>query len=691
MPSTNITVMVPTQQTTVSQGDLLLISTTATDPQRNTIRHWLEKKLSGGAWSAISVDTVTNGRLDNKTAFDRCSVVGTFVYRSVSQLSDQSLIYSQEVTVVVIPVGGIPQPPPPVTLPPPPSAATLSASLGPTWLELNPGVTVDDRPTLFEPVHHTLPPEESFGNKISPWESGVQAAPDTDYWSSSGQVARIPDATLTPDRGLDRIAVYAYYNHVHATSPRPEGRNDRIVQESFADSYFINNLKVDPGQVTWITRNYGMLSNEGLAVFESTRILGCIGTQTSRSGADWPLPIIQFPANKKLIRVALTSSNEFALVLMKDLTTGNGQVAVVALEGKYLPLHTFQYMAFPNQGSWSDFKLMGYIDLPGMPNPDSIDAASNGYWDGPSQTANKTLGQIDMSDSNQRVQMETGDYGWAKIISNKGYFIVSSKTDGKVLIYDMAQTFAYIRQAYFHNFDATIAAKAAGTFPVALNSSNTPTLALTLTATLPTYVLAGRFLDRWMSERDHHKAYFTTQDGTLTMIDVSSLMVRGAAGFEFEGTGALAIIGSVMTGKNPTSMCFGRFPPDSLPLYAPGEMVYPAVNSLLHVCCRGDRCIKSVVTRGSTIQVYQTIKDTRIDDPVAVAVTDRGNIMTICDFFGKKLVGVRIGPLWDRVDPWLGLTGARWGPGADGNAPLEISGVLAVPGYPYATNSANVN
>ena len=98
-----------------------------------------------------------------------------------------------------------------------------------------------------------------------------------------------------------------------------------------------------------------------------------------------PFPGYEFPAHKIPTSIAVTTANEFALVTMWDTSTKKGQLAVLALEGKYIPFHTWPYMGMPNQGSWSAFKNLGYIDLP-MKAPTSVAAASNGWWSGPSQT-----------------------------------------------------------------------------------------------------------------------------------------------------------------------------------------------------------------------------------------------------------------------------------------------------------------
>ena len=109
--------------------------------------------------------------------------------------------------------------------------------------------------------------------------------------------------------------------------------------------------------------------------------------------ANVPSPDSSSPTTKFPPRIAITTSNELALVTVWDTTTKKGQLAVIALEGKYIPFHTWPYMGMPNQGSWSAFKLLGYVDLP-MATPTSVAATSNGWWSGPSQTGGLVMSQI---------------------------------------------------------------------------------------------------------------------------------------------------------------------------------------------------------------------------------------------------------------------------------------------------------
>jgi hypothetical protein len=558
---------------------------------------------------------------------------------------------------------------------------SVSERLGPTFEALNPNAA-DTRPTHFKPASKecTL----SFANRINPYELGAEGCKeDNDYWSDTGQVAYVPD-DLANDPGLDRIQTFAYYNHVFALSPRLDYGSgtphpDFQTQETYYKEMLGGKL---PKYPVAMVRNYAMLSNEALVLYRGG-LLGVAGTQTSREGYERPYPGLLFPAHKVPTSIALTTSNEFALITIMDTQTKKGQLAVVALEAKYLPFHTWPYMALPNQGSWSAFKLLGYIDLP-MVAPNSVAASSNGWWNGPSQTNNQVLSQIDLNDAGVRWGMVNGEPGWSGIIANKGYAIVASKEDNKAVILDLTALFAYVRESYLtsaESFQATVANKgnAAGQWPAtfAEKPSIAPRIVWEKSLTAPTAVLAGLRIDRWSTDRQ--KAYIARQDGTIHIVDTSSLLAR----FEWEKIGALTEIGTVKVGRNPVSMAFARFTEGGLPHVPAGQNPDP-LNNQFYVACRGDREINAVVTYEGQGSVYRRISDSRLSDPVAVSVAMRGNIVTVADFAGKKILSFRIGGIMDRYNRWYGC-------GADGKAAFEFTGELSFKGNPIAVNSTNLN
>ncbi|HWA87262.1 MAG TPA: Ig-like domain-containing protein [Opitutus sp.] len=560
--------------------------------------------------------------------------------------------------------------------------ATMEYRLGPAFDDLH-LLAADTRPALFQPASK---PYKSGYIRVNPYELGDTPATDSDYWSDSGQVGYVPDVETDP--GLDRIQTYAYYDHVFATSPRldwPSGTPHPDPQTS-ADCYAAEFGEL-PKYPVAMARNYGMQQNEALVLYRDG-YLGVAGTQTSRTSSERPYPGLVFPANKVPTAIAVTTANEFALVTVWDTDTHTGQLAVIALEGKFLAFHTWPYVAMPNQGSWSGFKLLGYIDLP-MRMPTAVAAASNGWWSGPSQTGGRVLSQIDLSNDAQRKLVYSGD--WSAVVAKGGYAIVASKYDNTVAVVDLSPLFSYIRESYLSSaasFNQTMAARGwePADFPQAfsIRPSITPKIVWQAAIEKPTAVLAGLQMDRWT--KDYFKAYVAAEDGTISIIDTSPLMKR----YSYEKLGSLRIAGSFNVGKNPVSMCFARRgEPDDLPLlpYATDGSQYKPdpLNNLFYVAVRGDRKVVAAVTFGGEGAVYRTIEDQRMGDPVAVSTAVRGPILSVADFRGKKIVSFRIGNITDARN------GKTYGCGADGTAPFEFAGELPFYGYPFLINSTNVN
>lgn len=467
------------------------------------------------------------------------------------------------------------------------TAASVDARLGPTFPALNPGAT-ENRPTLFKPTSKAYPRGYA---RISPWELGKAPAKDGDYWSDSGQVGYVPDNPLT-DPGLDRIAVFAYYSKVFAISPRLDWASGRPHPEpQTRDASYIRLNGEPPMQPVAMARGAGLTQNEALVVYRDG-LLAVAGTQTSRKPTD-PLPGLVFPAHKVPTGIAITTQNEFALVTIWDTEAMKGQLAVVALEGKYIPFHTLPHMGLPNQGSWSDFKLLGYVDLP-MAAPSSVAAASNGYWNGPSTTNGKTLGQLNLSVSSVRASLYK-----SSTIALSGYAIVASKQENKVAIVDLAPLFAYMRHSYLSSdaaFKATIAQRgpAPAQFPqtFAVKSDHQPKVIWQGTYATPTAVLAGHRIDRWSADR--FKAYVATEAGMIHIIDASSLMARSS----WHARGPLREIGKFYVGRNPVGMTFARRADKNLPLIPArsNSGFADPTNNVFWVACRGERAVMACHT-----------------------------------------------------------------------------------------------
>jgi PKD repeat protein len=715
----------------IAAGTSLTISATAADSDADLLEHWLEIQNPSGQWSWQGWLTAEpwagalqgNSSTSTKTAEYTFAQPGTYHVRSTATdaASGGEWMISNTVEITVTPASGASTSASTststsissivgnvtdsitsnVSLPVSSlfnsdgsvnrtayveqlaqwSRDAVDRALGPTFEQLNPGAA-DDRPTNYRPASREC--STSYVNKINPFELGPPegCSPDNDYWSESGQVAYVPDDPAN-DPGLDRIQTFAYYDNVFALSPRLDWTGLPHPDPQTMDPNYVSMLGGRPAKFPIATiRNYGMLSNEALVLYRDG-LLGVAGTQTSRDWWERPYPGILFPSNKVPTALALTTNNEFALVTVWDTNTLRGQLAVIALEAKWLPFHTMPYMCMPNQGSWSDMKLLGYIDLP-MAAPSSVAATSNGWWAGPSQTGGLVLSQIDLTAENVRQSFTGSDTQWSMLIADKGYAVVASKADNKAVILDLSSLFQYVRQSYLSSaasFSQTVNNRGNGSWQWPLTFDEKPDLKPRIvwekTLAAPTAVLAGLRLDRWSPDR--HKAYVAQEDGTIHIVDTSPLMAR----YAWEKVGSIGEIGTVKVGRNPVSMAFTRFIDSNVPLLPSGTRPDP-LNNTFYVACRGDREVDAVVTYEGQGAVYRKIKDIRMGDPVSVSVSSRGNIVTVADYKGRKIMSYRVGAMYDRQ-------GRFYGPGPDGKSDYEYTGELYLNGNPVSLCTTNVN
>jgi hypothetical protein len=705
IPNVHVTVNGGIQSFAVNLGTTVEVSGTADAADSDLQEHWLEVLNPAGVWSWEGWLTtepwagalIGNNSSSKKTGSFTPKTPGIYAFRTTAistHINEWAISNWIQVEVRAVNDPDTIFQPDGVTINPAAystyldkrDVSTLSTRLGPTFEALNPGAP-DDRPT--HPSHPKRIPPPNFWGRINPYELGLSTGPgdDNDYWSESGQALIAPDDPT--HCGVSRMQVFAYYNRVFAISPRFDvSGGDR---DFFGDYIVYKNAlgKAPTGAVASV-RNYSLLQNEALIITKDG-LLGAGLTQTSREGEAWPMPYIVLPPNKKPTAIAVTSSNELALITVWDTQALKGQLAVVALQGKWLGSHTMHRTCQPNEGSWSAFKLLGYVDLP-MAAPSSVAAASNSAWGGPSQTANLDLGQIDLSLWWNRDGLREGESQWTQVFASKGYAVVASKLENKMCLVDLSAFLGFVRASYLVHDDASYAAviakEAAGQFPYTFDErpETKPVVVWQKTVAKPTCVLAAPRLDRWST--DYYKAYVASEDGNIHIIDASSLMAR----YSWHQNNPIAETGSFYVGKNPTSMCFTRFTESAgrvplMPVNGNGSVQSAdPLNNTFYVACRGDRKVVAVCSYGGRGKIYREIIDSRMSDPVAVSVAGRGNIVTIADYTGKCLHSFRLGSL-GRTTPSFSENFPVNNPGFE----FDYAGQLNLSGSPFAVNSANVN
>ena len=553
----------------------------------------------------------------------------------------------------------------------------VNCRLGPDYAAYHGSNAPDDRPTAYQPETQQSP-EGRNGQGIAYQLGGPGTQDPGNYGSVVAQVGYVPEVPENP--GLDRISIYDWSNHVIVEAPEKvwwgtpdcwwpncHSNPDPSTQlDTWASA--LGHAVAEP---TTLARTRMSWDNDALVIFRGG-LIGATGSQTS----DDHFPYFAFPPNKVPTAIAITSYNELALVTIWDTDAKKGQVAVLALEGKGLGpnTHGWFYIGFPSVGSFTNIKLLGYIDLPDMATPTAIDAAgSNGSG---LQVGGILLGQHTLDSQSDRDDWHSGMY--ATEISTAGYAVVASRWEGKVTFIDLQPLYAYLRDMYTTTqakFDETKAQGPAGdqwpyTFDV--EPSQVPTVTKTIAIDHPTAVLAGRH-----RYDDLAKAHVASLDGTITTFDVSSLGNEDTASPD-----DIQVLATVKAGQNPVAMTWPRNTDPKDDAASP----YDYRDSFI-VVSRGDRAIDFVTTSGATSTIFRHFTDSRMGDPVDIDVGERAYVMAVADFGGKKVLTYRFAPTpADHISP-----PQAFGLGADGTADSECGGELPIEGHAFKVSSTNVN
>lgn len=540
-------------------------------------------------------------------------------------------------------------------------------------------------------VEHPVTPAISFSQgpaRVNPYQLGTPNDDKADYWSDSGQVAYLPDGSMADDPGLMATRHFAYYQGVFATAPLPDvsrGIPNPDPSTRKADYLSANGGEPLHGVVTQV-RSTNTTGNDAFVLWENG-LITVASTQTGHGKIG--LPWLRLPEEKQVQDLAVTSNNELLLVALYDAKLRRGQLAVIMVEGKGIPVHTFTQMGLPNQASVSAMKLLGYVDLP-VATTLRVAAACNGTWGGPSATGGKTLGRMDLTNAETLQNLESGS--WAGVVANAGYAVVVSREESQLAVVDLTPVFKYIRQSWLssiESFNATTASRgeAAAQWPntFSVRPEISPRVVLTKAIERPVSVICGHRVDRWSSDR--FKFHVGLEAGELSIWDASPIMAR--AKWHRKGN-EIHELGRMKVGENPISLAFARRGEGqgSALIPAGSKQKGDGQNNVLWIACRKARQVIEVLTLDGKGTVLRTIEDQKLQDPVNVCTAVRGYIVLVCDFRGKQVMGFRVGTITDArakpkkvYPPTEGPNGEDW----------EVSGVLPVPGYPHTITSENVN
>jgi hypothetical protein len=548
--------------------------------------------------------------------------------------------------------------------------ATIDCRLGPKFADLHPAPqTKDARPTAYEPPH-----EPSTGGYLCPTHEleGACTNGNCDYGSTAGQVLYAPDDEAAP--GVDRIQNYAY--------------EKGTICESIQSGSWLGGPRPDPGLTLW-TQKLGRAvtlpngfsqtefweTNAGIMIFPDG-LVGATGNQTSGDSK----PFFELPHNRVPTAVAMTTYNEFALVTVWNTDTMKGEVAVFALRADTPEAFSIPYFALPNEGGFKAIHLMGYVELPDMATPTAIAVSGdNGNTPGGHVPGFEYGSQTDptkniMTSAEARNALSREDY--ERRVPMAGQAIVLSRWENEVTFLDLRPLAQFVRSVYFGPDDAkrqSAAAKDAWPFTFDNAPEAVPLVVTTLSTPAPTVTRIGNQASSNDQDlRKPLKAWVGNLDGEVRIFDVSAFAEDAPRPIPADGIKQIAM---VRAGRNLTSMTRQG-------------------SATVLVTSRGDRRIDWVGIPDDdkkTLKVLRTLQDTRFDDPVVADVSDRGPVVTVGDFAGKRLRNYRFGATENNG----GKPPANYGCGPGGSDAtcdaFEFGGSFDLPGSPFFVGTTNVN
>lgn len=526
--------------------------------------------------------------------------------------------------------------------------------LGPDYAAANPSAADRKKPPLlYQPPSKPCPWARNNGGMT--YEIGGPPVKEAGDFSSTQ--AQVLYATESGGSGLDRVLILDMQNKCFSQKPEPPWwggfRPEPAVQE------WREKKGVTPGGPVGISRGMGTWSNHAVIVFRNG-LVGTAGTATSQGTH----PTFQFPPDKVPTAVAVTSRNEMALVTVFDTKQRRGQLAVLALES-HAPnfAHDWhqRYPLLPSVASYSDIKLLGYVDLPiKLPSAVSGGGNSTGGWLHSSNGGNALPKDIDLANPDLRASFLKGNNdGW---MSSAGFAVVLSKNENKAVFVDLKPLFHGVRQAYCGSNESWVRTRDLGPKPkqwpwtFEAEPSLKPVVIGDVDVPKPVSVFART------TGGEHSRAFIGCQDGTMISFKTDSAGIKEA--------------GRMTVGKNPVWIAHKG-------LAGGSETGFIVVS-------RGDRALQWVKFSKDQGTITRELRDERMVDPVYAEVADTHGIetqlVTVADFKGRRIINYRTSPVVFATNG-----GARYGCGPKGTDEFECGGVMPFPGNPLAVCGSNVN
>jgi hypothetical protein len=514
-------------------------------------------------------------------------------------------------------------------------------------------------PLLWQPPEKPCPPAR-HNQGMTYGVGGPPTASAGDFSSTQAQVLYAGGGP-----GIDRVLIHDMQNNCLSQKPEPP---------------WWGGFRPEPAVLEWrkkgaapagpiaIARGLASWSNHAL-ILHGNGWVTTAGTATSQGTH----PVLKLPAGKLPTALAVTPNNELGLVTVIDVKEKKGQLAVIALEA-HAPgfAHDWhqRFPMMPNQASFSDLKLLGFVDLP-IRAPTAVSGSTSrtgGRLNGPDGNI-ATPASLNLEDAGVRASFGNGGNGG--FVAKAGYAVVVSKSEDQAVFVDLQPLLGGVREAYFGDPAAFAKTRDLGPKPeqwpptFEKRPGWTPVVVGSAEVPRPSSVLARP------GGGEHARVFVGCEAGEVRSFAVGGLATEAPADpAQIRPAGTLAV------GRNPTWLAHkgGGGGPDF------GFIVVS----------RGERALQWVRFGPSAGKIERELRDRRLVDPVHCEIADTHGIemelVTVADFKGRKIVNYRCSPVVFATNG-----GARYGCGPKGQDPFECGGVLPLPGCPFAVCGTNVN
>ncbi len=435
-----------------------------------------------------------------------------------------------------------------------------------------------------------------------------------------------------------------------------------------------------PQQPVEVTRAYGASEAAGCSymVFQSGQIACGEGGNTAVDFYYFK----PFPANFVPTAASVTNAGEFLLVTGWNTSSQHGQLAVVAIGSSKSAAAfwgyewTETYPGFRNYSLPVFTKLLGIVDLPEMAAPTAVEAVSNWvYHPGITLPGSRNPGQFPLSNQANWQCFVSGPC--ASQYGTRGFALVASRYERKVLLLDLTSLFETISQGMFaswNQFRTNVAnnGTAPGQWPptFAERPSEAPTVAKTMEFdNQVTAISASLYPD--------NRAFIATEEGTLHVWDVDGLQTGTGRGTNASEVNALSI------GHNITRIAHMKHWLHND--YFDGMVRYQYI-----ALSRGDKTVKWIDMSSGAPTVIRTLADTRLVDPISVEDNNnhltQSDLIDIADYGDKNIKGYRYGPV---IFYGVANPPPVFGMGPGGLDSFEYEGSYATPTGPFSISSEN--